>query len=267
MLNLVIMPFLDCWEMTREAAEDALSQEGCSTTVLLIDGGSSREVNAAAKRFQTQNQRVLLWTFNPPLPSLAATWNRALEFAWDAGAEYALVPNNDVRLLSSTFETLKKVQRMSGALFCTAMGVKPGLFDAAARPEAEKLLESRGGPDFSCFLITKECHSKYKFDERFQPAYHEDGDFHRQLWLGGDGSRIFGVALPFLHFGSSTINRSKEERERFAVKFRACQARYVEKWGGLPHQEKFVKPDDPTSTREGVETPGGWITAVPPTLS
>ena len=101
----------------------------------------------------------------------------------------------------------------------------------------------RGGPDFSCFVITKECHSKYKFDENFAPAFFEDNDFHRQVELGGDGDRIFSINVPYLHYGSQTIKQwTGERREKFDQAFVKCREYYVSKWGGMPHHETFDRP-------------------------
>ncbi|MCJ2562840.1 MAG: hypothetical protein LN417_01950, partial [Candidatus Thermoplasmatota archaeon] len=96
-----------------------------------------------------------------------------------------------------------------------------------------------------CFLITQACHEKYRFDENFVPAYHEDNDYHRRMILRGDGQQIFSVDVPFLHHGSVTINRTKKTAEEWGPKFEKCRAYYVKKWGGLSGEETFDKPFGP----------------------
>jgi hypothetical protein len=204
--------------------------------------------------------RVLLWSHQPPLPSLSATWNRALQCVWAAGGTEALVVNNDVRLRADTVEQLATVRRLTQALFVSAVGVMPEQFDRAAGlilcddPDAEHPQLAKGGPDFSCFLIARECHDRFAFDERFIPAFCEDLDYHRRLLLAGEGARIFSVNLPYLHYGSATLkalsNRAQVERAIEA----GSRAYYAKKWGGPVNAERFVLPFHQTEDRD-VSTP------------
>jgi GT2 family glycosyltransferase len=171
------------------------------------------------------------------------------------------VVNNDVRLAPWTYELLEFVQRITQAWFVSGVSVQYqgqlDLYLEQGRAQAVGSLGvvtdaradgrtpegfTKGGPDFSCFLITKECHRWFQFDEGFQPAYHEDNDYHRRLQLAGLGDRIFGVNLPFLHYGSATIKRSPEAQAAFAPKFAQCQQYYITKWGGLPGAETYTIP-------------------------
>jgi hypothetical protein len=256
--NWIIMPFIDCWDYTRAAVTDALEQKiEPSPRLLLIDNGSKYEVRLKAEEFDRTGpvgkaQNLRLWRHAPPLPSIAATWNRALDFVWEAGGEHALVVNNDVRLHRETHSMLLWAQAKTDALFITGVGVQEEEFDPGADyralpmgppPDDSLAWEfSKGGPDFSCFLISHACHERYRFDENFVPAYHEDNDYHRRMILGGDGDRIFSVNVPFLHFGSVTINRDEKTKAAWGEKFARCKAYYVKKWGGLPGAETFDTP-------------------------
>jgi GT2 family glycosyltransferase len=257
----IIMPFVDNLEMTQAALQDCLAQSLPDVAVLLIDQGSTPENHERV--WEWQDPRVYLWTHQPPLLSLAATWNQALRFVWEQGNHEALVVNNDVRLAPWTYELLLEAQQKTVAWFISAVSVQQqaqlDLYLEQGRAQATRSLgevtESRkdgvrpegysyGGPDFSCYLITQECHRWFQFDESFIPAYHEDNDYHRRLQLAGFGDKIFGVNLPFLHYGSATINRSEKAKAAWAPKFAACQAYYVSKWGGLPGHETFTYPFD-----------------------
>lgn len=269
MKGLVIIPFIDCLDMTGNAIADAVGQLDGTVDVLLIDQGSGAEVRAFAERTVQLDTRTRLWQHRPPMPSLAATWNRALDYAWDAGYSDAMVWNNDIRVHKDMYARLRDVAAHHKLWFTTPVNVAQ-----SGDPEQWQLLPDMhvlaaaagptlGGPDFSCFLIHRECHAKYRFDERFQPAYHEDGDYHRRMWLGGDGVRIAGVTLPYLHFGSATIKRSDEAQVAFAPQFAACRARYVAKWGGEPHHETKVVPMAESAIGllhfDNVGTPGGYL--------
>lgn len=241
------MPFVDCWEdYTKIAAIDALNQGdpvNLPTSLLLIDNGSKYDVRLASEEFckaglTVGGPNLLLWRHAPPLPSIAATWNRALDFVWEAGGEHALVVNNDVRLNPDTYRLLRLILQNDDALFVTAVGVDEDTWKSQSGVD----VTAKGGPDFSCFLISKVCHERYRFDENFVPAYFEDNDSHRRMILAGDGDRIFSINVPFLHYGSVTINRDAKTKAAWGEKFERCKAYYVMKWGGLPGHETFKTP-------------------------
>lgn len=247
-----IVPAIDLVEMTLQTCEDLLAQS-IPVRVLLVDQGSSEASNDRFREFAEQHHpRVLLWSFNPALPSLSSVWNRGLEFVWATGGTEALVVNSDVRLHRETTLVLSGARLGYNALFVSAVGVGADQFDPSVEYEANAFTDkdtpvSFGGPDFSCFLISCEGHARYPFDEHFIPAFMEDCDAHRRYMLGGDGARIFSVNLPFHHIkgGSRTINQSEEARARFEKLAQIGRAHYQRKWGGPPNQETFVDPFGP----------------------
>jgi hypothetical protein len=254
----VVMPVLAHPAYTEAAISDVLAQT-LPCRLLVINQGVDTAFRTRLERIAEDSDRLFLWSHQPPLPSLAATWNRALRFAWASGAERALVVNNDVRLAPNTLEQLDEVMRQSDALVVTGVGVSkpqftPGQmvlpvlyqsgrgFDDCAWPE------SQGGPDFSCFLISQSCHWRFPFDEQFIPAYCEEVDFHRRLMLAGEGRRIFGVNVPYLHYGSTTLKtvdaktRERIERQTAAI----SREYYARKWGGPVNEERYRVPFDRT---------------------
>lgn len=258
-----IVPWLNSPEMTWQAVMDLLAQT-LPTRVILVGQGVSTEDRAWMDEkidvFRPVGPPdVLPVYYQPALPSLSALWNRTLRMVWELGGESALVVNNDVRLHPQTYQYLQRVQQRERALFVSAVGVKEAGFalrdpkyvytdydfwDAHSDdPDRHGQLLSRGGPDFSCFLITEDCHTRFPFDEAFIPAYHEDLDYHRRLMLECNGHRIFSVNLPFWHLASQTLNRSTPEQQaRFRAQFDRCRQVYIEKWGGPPNQETFWTP-------------------------
>lgn len=259
--GLVIIPAIDCLADTLQAVADAMAQLDHQAEVLLIDQGSSQP--AATAYAALVDRRVRVWRHAPPLPSLAATWNTALDYAWECGYPDAMVWNNDIRVRAGMYEDLRAVAGVWGLWFASPINYKLAEDPEVWRVAPAHLDVTLGGPDFSCFLITPACHAKYRFDERFQPAYHEDGDYHRRQWLGGDGAKIAGCTLPYLHYGSKTIHRSPEAIAAFAPQFEACRARYIQKWGGVPHHERKITPDS-AEDFDSVGTPGGYLDRIPP---
>ena len=258
----VIMPILAHPEYTRAAIADVLAQS-VPVRLLLINQGVDQPFREELEQIAEADDRVLLWSHQPPLPSLAASWNAALDFVWALGGEVALVVNNDVRLRQDTVEILARVCRPPHALFVSCVGVRPEQFDPADGvilcddPDADQPKLSKGGPDFSCFLIARECHERYRFDEGFTPAFCEDCSYHRELMLAGEGSRIFSINLPYLHYGSATL-KTVDEAKRTAIN-RAIEAgsraHYARMWGGPPNHERYVIKGDPSSARDGVTNP------------
>ena len=254
MTNWVIMPYLDNLDQTLTAAQDALAQTVPDLKLLLIDNGSQQRLQ------DMDDSRIYCWRHQPSLLSLAATWNTALRFVWAAGGEHALVINNDVRLRRDTYQALLQVLRATQAWFVSGVGTAPAQFDAEAilsYDGASLLQDHRGGPDFSCFLIAKGCHQQYPFDEGFVPAFCEDLDYHRRLMLDGHRDKIFGVNLPFLHYGSQTLKTMEPEKrakkeQQISV---GSRAHYHAKWGGDVNQERYTRPFDPTSDQDHVTTP------------
>ena len=149
-MNWVIMPFLNNADQTGQAVEDVLTQTLPDVRLLLIDQGSIMEIRwstaAAAHQF-ADCPRLHRWRHNPPLPSLAATWNRALQFVWESRGEYALVINNDVRLPPRTYELLREVQHLSGAWFVSAVNIGEAEWEKGVIKQELPDPRSKGGPD------------------------------------------------------------------------------------------------------------------------
>lgn len=248
----IIMPIVVGLEMTEAAIADCLAQT-VATRLLLINQAASDEIRLRLERLAEEYpDRIFVWSHEPPLPSLAATWNRALDFVWQAGGTEALVVNNDVRLHAGTYVGLMGALNVSHNYLVSAVGVTPDEFDPLAEHPlywydyAKRQVVEKGGPDFSCFLIARYCHEQFRFDEGFIPAFCEDLDYHRRLMLAGEGHRIFSINLPYAHLSSQTLKqvdpkrRAAIEREINGI----SRAHYVKKWGGPVNQEQYYEPFD-----------------------
>lgn len=253
----ILMPIAGAPELTPAAIADCLDQS-VPTRLLLLCQGLDRPFRESLERIaEADPARIFCCFFDPPLPSLSAVWNHGLQFVWRVGGEVALVVNNDVRLGRQTVACLVRAQHQMDALFVSAVGVAqenwfPELHEQLAAHWLDEYTPEqvgKGGPDFSCFLLSKEGHTKYPFDESFIPAYGEDCDNHRRYMLGGDGDRIFSINLPYLHYASGTLKAMTPER-RQQVEHQintVSRAHYAKKWGGPVNAETYLRPFDPSS--------------------
>ena len=253
-----IMPVLAGPEMSEAALSDLLAQS-VPVRVLIVNQGVDDLFRERLERLAEQHAELYLWHHVPPLPSLSATWNRALDFAWESGAEEALVVNNDCRFHRDMVRLLQHARAYEDALFVSAVGVTADQFDPSVEYRDVGLPKAwfadggphlqKGGPDFSCYLISKVGHQQYRFDEAFVPAFCEDLDMHRRYLLGGDGSRIFSVNLPYLHLASQTLKSvSPEQRQRIEHQIETVsRAHYLRAWGGPVNAETYLRKGDPSS--------------------
>ncbi len=244
-----VMPVLAGPAMTEAALSDLLAQS-VPTRVLIINQGVDDDFRDRLERLSEQEPRLYVWHHQPPMPSLSASWNLALDTIWRTGGAVAFVVNNDVRLHPRTIEALSLILKTEHALFVSALGVQQAQFDDCLARFTEPgwtiqdAAGQRGGPDFSCYLISQTCHANFRFDERFIPAFCEDLDYHRRLLLAGEGSRIFSVNVPYLHLASQTLKLLPEpeaQRIRGAIEHQS-RTYYKQKWGGPVNEETYLEP-------------------------
>jgi len=98
---------------------------------------------------------------------------------------------------------------------------------------------------FSCFMVRKRLFDKVGyFDEQFWPAYFEDNDFHRRMQLSGICKEAeVDAQYEHVNKGSQTVaSFNRAEKHEHNQRFEKNRDRYVAKWGGLPHEEKFDEP-------------------------
>ncbi len=259
----IVMPWVNSPQMTWDAVCDCLTQSVPCRVLLVGQGVSKEDRDRMDEWIDAQHQdrppQVLPVYYQPALPSLSGVWNRALRYVWELGGTEALVVNNDVRLHPGTLESLQRVQQCERALFVSAVGVREAEFHNAPAGQYDPYqwasafhdgpMYTKGGPDFSCFLLTQAGHARYPFDEAFRPAFFEDLDAHRRYMLGGDGHRIFSVNIPFWHLSSQTVKRmAPEQLAKFERQHTAAREYYRQKWGGLVNEETFWSPFDQGST-------------------
>lgn len=182
---------------------------------------------------------------------LAAAWNAGAQRAFEDGADYVLISNDDVMLapfaidaLVSELERLKhdQVVLVSANNIIGQLG-SPHEILTYERPSEPAMIADH--PNYSCFLVGRRFFDQVgTFDERFTPAWCEDNDSHYRIHLLGYRA-ICTTAAPSVHIGGVTTSKLP-----MADSGRS-QAYYVEKWGSFNRNldEVFKTPyNDPTLT-------------------
>lgn len=188
------------------------------SSIILIDnsgdGSGTKYLEPLVKKYPS----VYIWpqTYNL---GVARSWNYAFK---QLRSDYIINANDDVEVEPRTIEYLIE----------------------AAKSNPKQIFfsgDGNSGNAFSLFLLT---HAGYEligdFDERFYPAYFEDNDYARRMLL--KGYRIMPVmGATYFHEGSSTLKRyTPEEMSNHHTAFRANEAYYRSKWGGMPGVEEFT---------------------------
>jgi GT2 family glycosyltransferase len=231
-MNPIIVPVRNGLHLTRKAIKTFKAQDiAGGVDIIVIDNQST---DGTSEYLQTQHD-IAVMHFNPPL-SVAASWNRALQWVFHAGAEYALVANNDLELRNDCYRHLVA----DGGGFVTAVGtrdpekIKPPYLD----PDPAK---KRPHPDFSCYLIRREVYEHVgPFDENFLIGYVEDSDMHVRLHRAGIHAEA--LELPFLHHGAQTI-RYADPGEVRKIQIQADKNReyFRKKYGFAVASEEYYR--------------------------
>jgi O-antigen biosynthesis protein len=255
--NPIIVPVRNNLHLTRKAIKTFKAQDIGEVSILVINNASTDGTNAF---LQTQRD-VMQMYFDPP-ESVAASWNRALQWVFRAGAEYALCVNNDTELRPDTYRHLAS----DGGGFVTAVGtrdpekIKPPYVD----PDPAM---KRFHPDFSCYLIRRETYNKIGlFDEAFLIAYCEDADYHIRMHKAD--VHAYALELPFLHHGAQTIRNAEpgeirkiqiqadRNREYFKKKygFAVASKEYYDFFKVDPPVEEATAPKETSTSLDGVSS-------------
>lgn len=165
----------------------------------------------------------------PPIPgaeivmgrqpqSVAKAWNDAARLV---GGDWLLLANDDITFAPDTTRRILDV--------------------AACAPRAG-IVSPLEGARFSCFLMRWQAYQDIGgFHEGYTAAYFEDNEAAWVLAL--KGWELALAPSDVTHVGSATLQSYSPARmEQHHQTFRANEARYVRRWGGLPGHERYTVP-------------------------
>lgn len=211
MINPVLLLTRNCLDLTKRCVASLYSQD-IATSVIVVDNGSTD----GTLDWLQHGHAVDAYTEFPDNRGVSYGWNFGLSFLFqEEEAEHVLVCGNDTVLGPWTYSALLS----ANVPFVT--GVDVGMNPLPEKPD---VLPLSPHPDFSCFLIRRECWETVgSFDERMK-LYASDCSYHVEAHR--KGIPLWKASVPYNHERSSTLNRATPE-ERGAIHAQANADRQV----------------------------------------
>jgi GT2 family glycosyltransferase len=221
-------------ELTKKCVESVRGQD-IPTNIHIIDNASTDGTKEAFPRWNgPQSNPIMTW--NEENKGVSQPWNEGLDYWFRLrNADHVLVLNNDA-IIPPWF-----YRQLLAQPYPFVTGIAVDSMEDAFRSGVE-IGKGVPHPDFSAFLIRKECWAKVgKFDERMK-IYASDTDYHVRGHRAG--VEMMKVNLPYYHVNSQTLKRANPS-DREAIQSQANKDREVfkELYGCLPgtpeYQELF----------------------------
>jgi len=218
--SFIILPVVVGAAMTRDCIASLRAQDSGNVRIHVIDNGSE----GCSPLLRTLAGSDLTVTTYARRRGLNHVWNAALRHAFEVlRMDRVLVVNNDTIIRPETFRVLHDADEM----FVTAVGSNDR---ACLNWPLNDLTTRRPHPDFSCFMIKRECWEKVgSFDEEMN-AYAADGDMH--LRMHQLGIRAVSLPIPFYHIASGTLKQASARlREEICAEAERDREYFRAKWG------------------------------------
>lgn len=212
----------NCWKLTERCIQSVHQQDIPGVELFVIDNDSTDET-----RRMLIDRRIAHARFSPQL-GVSAGWNFGLQwFFRQPEVEQVLVIGNDTYLPSDFYRALLGYSApfVTGIADYEAKDTEPGVLGEC--------------PDFSAFLIRRDCWVTVgPFDDTMK-LYASDCDYHvraKRLQMP-----LFKVNVPFGHDRSSTLRSAPPEEQReLEQQADADRERFRAKWGCLPGTPEYA---------------------------
>ena len=259
----IVVPAINLWSKYTKPCIDSIKTKH-DYRIVLIDNASIDETRDEALNMVSEK---FVYVHNDIRYGCAQSWNEGATNAFNDGADYVLILNNDVLLhplaidemvdrfikqtnesvhdniaMITCFDTRDEVNLILGNIEFNTTNVLSALNDL--KIENKQAVAEAESPNFSGYMISKAAYEKIgKFDEEFKPAYFEDNDYHRRINLAGMKAICLPTAM-FYHYGSRTQMEALGNGEVVVPSpaFEKNREYYKTKWGGVPGQELFKTP-------------------------
>lgn len=174
---------------------------------------------------------------------VAGAWNEGMRKAKAYNCDIVAIMNDDIVLSEHTLDHMAHLLLEYEPGLITATDYRNFKTDEEVYYMDKPQLHNDiiDAPDFACFMITWDTYKKVgEFDESFFPAYFEDNDYVYRCLLN-DIIPARSQIASFYHYGSKTQNSTGDKVVPPQV-FVKNRTYYVNKWGGMPGEEKYLTP-------------------------
>lgn len=222
-MNPVLILTHNCLELTKKCVESVRNQD-IPVVPSIFDNGSTDGTPEWVISEGIDHTCVV------ENAGVSSGWNYVLGLLFGLGVNHVLVLNNDTEIPTYFYRKLLSYDLP----FVTGISVnEPNDHPDAWQQPAEH-------PDFSAFLIRRDCWEKVgPFDERMK-LYASDCDYHVRAHRAG--IKLMNAGVPFHHERSSTLKRSTPEEKR-AIQIQADADRRVFKsiYGCFPWEPEYAE--------------------------
>lgn len=229
MINLAFILTHNCLALTKRCIESVRTQD-IPVRITIFDNGSTDGTREwLAEQYEARSVFSILSDNNA---GVSHGWNQLLGVCCFNGidsAPHALVIGNDTILPPFFYRELLSYPQT----FVTGFAVE-SMDDL--RKTTERHTEPH--PDFSAFLIRRECWERVgPFDESMK-LYASDCDYHVRAHRAG--IEVVKVPVPFYHERSSTLhNAPPQERVQIQEQANRDRARFRELYGCIPGEPAY----------------------------
>lgn len=214
-MNPVLVVTHNCYSFTVKAIASIMAQD-IPVSLTVIDNGSDETLRQFLSSLSDTFRNVEVVCLGANL-GVSKAWNIGLAAKFGEGAEHVLVLNNDLEIPPHFYRTLIE----SGELFVSGVNcgvaAKPYWNNGWVRPADHATLKNPH-PDFSAFLIRRQCWETVGYFDEDMVYYAQDCDYHvrmhrARIWAGS-------LNLEYHHHASATINQA-DDVERAAISAQA----------------------------------------------
>lgn len=242
-IAVVAVPFIRSEDHVLFMESTMQSLRACRTTHTLDTIAIINQVNPATKARDWIN-RHFDYVEDNDVNILARAWNKGMMRGFERGADYCLIINLDLLFHPAHTENLIQFAVENPAAVIWSGETWP---EEATLAQATLDGPPRDGMHGCAFLVDRRLLELVgPFDEGFDPAYFEDADIVYRAKLSHLPVRRTPAAR-FYHYENITLQTALLNREvPFVSSFRRAAdrnaQRYIDKWGGMPGEEKFLTP-------------------------
>lgn len=238
----IIIVAVNCLEYSKQTIDSIKTKHDYE--IIFIDNGSTD----GTKDWLSSRPDIISYK-NPIVSGLAACWNLGIERAIADKCDFVFVINNDIVLAKNTIDNL--VLKMKTGKYVMVTGVNDQSISLEEMKNLEKEYDpeepDNEHPDFSCFMISSKTIEKIGwFDENFQVAYFEDGDYHARIALAEEKA-VSTTSGTYYHLCSQTIKNNPHLKTIIEHAFKNNRQYFINKYGTEPlgdvpkMKEKYYK--------------------------